>query len=42
VYKRFIIWELRMIEEYKSGKMRTAPIDQEFWDEMDNFVDAVA
>jgi hypothetical protein len=32
----------RRIEEYKSGKMETAPLDQAFWDEMDNFIDAVA
>ena len=32
----------RRIEEYKSGKMETAPLDQAFWDEMDNFIDTVA
>lgn len=32
----------RRIEEYKSGKMETAPLDQDFWDEMDKFIDTVA
>lgn len=29
----------RRIEEYKSGKMETYPLDQEFWDSMDKRID---
>lgn len=29
----------RRIEEYKSGKMETYPLDQEFWDCMDKRID---
>lgn len=32
----------KRIEEYQSGKMKTAPLDQAFWDEMDDFIDTVA
>lgn len=32
----------RRIEEFKSGKMKIAPLDQAFWDEMDDFIDTVA
>ena len=32
----------RRIGEYKSGKMETAPLDQDFWDEMDEYIDTVA
>lgn len=27
------------IEEYKSGKMETYPLDQDFWDRMDKRID---
>jgi len=29
----------RRIEEYKSGKMETYPLDQDFWDRMDKRID---
>lgn len=32
----------KRIEEYQSGKMETALLDQAFWDEMDDFIDTVA
>lgn len=32
----------KRIEAYKSGKMDTAPLDQNFWNEMDDFIDTVA
>lgn len=31
----------RRIEEYKSGKMETYPLDQDFWDRMDKRIDAM-
>ena len=31
----------RRIEEYKSGKMETYPVDQDFWDSMDKRIDAM-
>ena len=30
------------VEEYKSGKMKTDPLDKAFWDEMDSYIDTVA
>lgn len=32
----------RRIEEYKRGEMKIYPLDQAFWDEMDDYVDTVA
>ena len=32
----------RRVEEYKSGEMKTYPLDQSFWDEMDDYIDTVA
>ncbi len=29
----------RRVEEYKSGKMETYPLDQDFWDRMDKRID---
>lgn len=29
----------RRVEEYKSGKMETYPLDQDFWDSMDKRID---
>lgn len=29
----------RRVEEYKSGKMETYPVDQDFWDRMDKRID---
>ncbi len=30
------------IEEYRTGKMQTAPLDKAFWDEMDSYINTVA
>lgn len=30
------------IEEYRAGEMETYPVDQAFWDEMDEYIDTVA
>ncbi|MDP3266734.1 MAG: addiction module protein [Sulfuricurvum sp.] len=32
----------RRIEEYRAGEMETYPVDQAFWDEMDEYIDTVA
>jgi sensor domain CHASE-containing protein len=32
----------KRIEEYQSGNMKMASLDQAFWDEMDDFIDTVA
>jgi hypothetical protein len=32
----------RRIEEYKRREMKTYPLDQSFWDEMDDYIDTVA
>lgn len=32
----------RRIEEYRAGDMETYPVDQAFWDEMDDYIDTVA
>ncbi|MFA6189754.1 MAG: addiction module protein [Sulfuricurvum sp.] len=32
----------RRIEEYRAGDMETYPVDQAFWDEMDEYIDTVA
>lgn len=29
------------VEEYKSGKMETYPLDQDFWDSMDKRIDTM-
>lgn len=33
---------LSRIEEYKGGTSKTAPINDEFWDEMDRHIDSFA
>lgn len=32
----------RRSEEYRAGEMETYPVDQAFWDEMDDYIDTVA
>lgn len=31
----------RRVEEYKSGKMETYPVDQDFWNRMDKRIDGM-
>jgi hypothetical protein len=32
----------RRIEEYRAGEMEIYPVDQAFWDEIDDYIDTVA
>lgn len=32
----------RRSEEYRSGEMATYPVDQAFWNEIDDYIDTVA